>query len=1295
MERRTHNRSPVRLDAVVYDLASQAWDFVIEDFGCDGLRLSWKNKSTMPQSIGVNDVLTVKFTLPHSLEQSAQTTNQDFHLDIKVTRILDNTLAVVLFNPALEAMSDLSKKQQQQGMHQNSQDLHNGLDDLSHKILLAVKACFMNNLAHMTEIFLPIARDALFLQTEQSSSNTQQMLFFDAINTLDKVKVSLKDEFLKLMAKHLSSCGNKPQLKQSNGSEQEELEELELLDQNDFEIWLAVNQLIVNVSPHYEQELKEIELRLEEILGSDVKESKDNPFSPGIIFNSFSETIHNHFVNNDILLILYKQFEKVVNNHLFKTYQEINQLFIENNILPLLEKKKPELIREVSNNTGNSTGENNNPLPKSAVELPVNLPVHPVHTSQPPYLSEVNPLQSSINLVPTYQTLKELLSFQSGHNFVNLSDDFFASQEYRKQLSLLINDLSEIQFIQAKDIIERGIMPFELDVLLSSCIDEQLYSVELINEFNYTLDIIKRLFQSIQDDEWLSEPVKKLLSILQIPLLKVSLLHKDVFESGSNPARLLINKLAKLSFDDENNSFYLKAHSFILFILKNYKKDLIVFSKVQKMLTELQEIQLNKYTRNVEQLNKRWNAQQIVTDIFAKTIKGLSIPLSIADFISYQWLPVMVATYLKHGKQCSQWSQYLQTLDMIKLSIKGDINDDLIDKDVILFIIKQGLEENEQYDEKIISQINTFLTHAETEQTVQLDQESIIKLLINGYSLSDESALSRLNRGVTDAIAFANQAIAKRIKINDYFICNQNQKTTRLQYVWSDREQNIFVFSDSSGNQQAVFNLNDVASMLDKGILTQNRDNDLPILERNLFSILGNVQDTRVKEKARDSITGLMNQKEFAHCVKQRLLDSENTSTTCALCLIDIDQFSLINDTCGYEAGDQYIAEISQIIKNNLSEGVVIARYGIDEFILMLPDISESAALDVSESYRKAISQYHFKWEEKEFSMSASIGLVSISENNDLGVYLKAVVTAATIAKETGRNRVHLIEYDAVELNYRQELQIWATRIDQMVKDNQLDIRCQRLHPLLDEATVEHYEMLLLVKDGKGAFMPPAEFIEAAELYNKMIEVDRWVIRTVFDWFSKHPEQLEIMGGIAINLSGQSLNDMDFLSFIEGIFAQYPDIPHQKICFEITETMAITNMNHTNNIIHQIKDMGCEFSLDDFGTGLSSYAYLKNLPVDYLKIDGVFIKDIAKNPEDRAMVKSINEIGHFLGMKTVAEYVENDEIVEILKEIGVDYAQGFGVEKPIMMTEYMQVIEARETHEKLKQACNELSHTED
>ncbi|WP_343075018.1 EAL domain-containing protein [sulfur-oxidizing endosymbiont of Gigantopelta aegis] len=630
------------------------------------------------------------------------------------------------------------------------------------------------------------------------------------------------------------------------------------------------------------------------------------------------------------------------------------------------------------------------------------------------------------------------------------------------------------------------------------------------------------------------------------------------------------------------------------------------------------------------------------------------------------------------------------------MTMTKEVNDELIDKEAVLFIVKQALKESttisRENRNKTLHGIASFLDHGLFDDEVAYDYEDIIKLLINGYSLADKQAIIGLNKENADPLFVANRAIAMRMNINDFVLFKQSNqsilKSIRIQLTWMSDARNVFVFTDKAGKQHAVFNLNEVVSMLSNGQLSQTRDYDLPILERSLYNILGDVHDDMAKESTLDDVSGLINQKEFISKMHEMFdqrsqLEVGANNSACVICHIDIDQFSLINDTCGYEAGDYYISQISQIIKQNFAENVIIARYGIDEFILLLPEYSQTKALQIAEEKRLAISEHHFKWDEKEFALTASIGLVSITEENEVDVYLKAVVTATTIAKEMGRNRVHYIEYDAIELNHRQELQIWATKIEQMVNDNMLDIRCQLLQPLNNESReiklVQHYEMLLLVKDDNDKFIPPAEFIEAAELYNKMVDVDRWVIRYVLDWFSKNPEQLAMMGGIAINLSGQSLNDVNFYPFIVDIFAEFSDIPHDLICFEITETMAIHNVSYATNIIHSIKEMGCKFALDDFGTGLSSYAYLKNLPVDYLKIDGVFIKDIVNNSADRAMVKSINEIGHFLGMKTVAEYVENEEIVTVLEEIGVDYAQGYGVEKPILISEFMAIKNGLET----------------
>jgi len=1263
LERRTYNRSPIYLDAVIHDKKHRSWPFVIEDFGFDGLCLRWHNKNPLPESIKVDDLLDVKC----SIEQQGE--NQEHHLEVKVVRLLDKGLAVTLFNPVLEAMAELSRKQQNDGLH-NASVLSHSLDKKSQNTLQAIKQSFLNNLSHSTEIFLPIAHDAFFQQAEKSANNRDQARFFDSINTLNESRNNMKQQFLQIMQKHLNACG------QSNllNDQSDEIAELDLIDQNEFENWLTVNQLTINVTPHYEQELLEIKLRLARLFGIDVEKIELTPFSPEIIFKSFSEVIHSYFLNNDILLILYTQFEKVMDNYLFDMYKEINQIFIDNNVLPLIEKKKYEIKKDSSGSTkrAKDTSAQNRSQESITEKNPLAQSVSansPQLMNSSHHMTEMNTIQNTVNLVPTYQTLKELLSFQNGQEFDKAADDFFDSDEYKQQLHILIGELSKLQSKQAGVLFKDENIPVDLTEIIQNSINKENYSAELNNEFEYTFDIIKRLFLSIENDPWLGRPVKKLLLLLQIPLLKVSLLHNDFFESWSNPARIVINKLAMVDFDDEKHHFYIKARSIVLYLLENYDSDLGIFSRIQEVLTQLLEIQSDHYNDNVNSIIKKWDAQQIVTNDVAGRLADRSIPVVIADFISYQWLPILVSSYLKKGQDSSQWSQYLQALDMLLLIIGGNISDEFIDRDVILFIIKQGLEEAGQYNKKVIDEIESFLNDGDKGDKVLLDLDIIVKLLINGYAISDNSAIKKISKEAADTSMLANKAIAQRLKVNDYLIFKQNKKSTRLQFVWGSDGQNVFVFAGRTGQQEAVFNLSEVVSLLDNGQLSQTKDYELPLLERTLYEILGDVHDSMAKKTYYDHVTNLMMRREFENLFKRQLDKNREKGTGCALCLVDIDQFSLISDTCGYKAGDRYLSEIAGVIIKNLPSDAVISRYSFKQFIFLLPSHDQQSSQDISQSLRKAINEYGFSWEEKSFTLSASLGLVYVPEYNETELLLKAAATATTIAKELGHNRVHFMEYDALELNHRQGLQLWATKVEHMIQNSQLDIRCQRLQPMLDDTLSPHYEMLLLVKDDNGKMVPPAEFIEAAELYNKMAEVDRWVIRYIFKWFTEHPEQLQKMGGVSINLSGHSLNDVDFLDFVKNIFKEY-SIPPELICFEITETVAISNMNYAINVVHAIKEIGCEFSLDDFGTGVSSYAYLKNLPVDYLKIDGIFIKDIVDSPVDQAMVKSINEIGHFLGMKTVAEFVENEEIIDVLKAIGVDYAQGYGVEKPFLMTEH-------------------------
>jgi EAL domain-containing protein (putative c-di-GMP-specific phosphodiesterase class I) len=313
----------------------------------------------------------------------------------------------------------------------------------------------------------------------------------------------------------------------------------------------------------------------------------------------------------------------------------------------------------------------------------------------------------------------------------------------------------------------------------------------------------------------------------------------------------------------------------------------------------------------------------------------------------------------------------------------------------------------------------------------------------------------------------------------------------------------------------------------------------------------------------------------------------------------------------------------------------------------------------------QAIRAYTFKWEQWSFPLAFHFGLVVCpAGETDSQLLLKNADSACMAAKNKGVNLIQRYEDDDKSLETQKRLLTWAGKIDQVINGDRLFVRCQKIAPIFPERdSHSHYEILLGILDEAGNVMPPFEFITAAEHWGRISEIDRWQVKSVLNWIRQNRTRFTKIEGFSINLSGQSINSEEFLAFLHEEFSDY-NLPVEKITFEITETAALGEFNQTEKFIRQIKRYGCKFSLDDFGSGYSSYAYLKNLQVDYLKIDGSFVKDLVSNTNDQAMVKSMNEVGHSLGMKTIAEYVENDEILQILRDIGVDYAQGYGIAKP-------------------------------
>ncbi|MFT3817537.1 MAG: EAL domain-containing protein [Rubrivivax sp.] len=416
---------------------------------------------------------------------------------------------------------------------------------------------------------------------------------------------------------------------------------------------------------------------------------------------------------------------------------------------------------------------------------------------------------------------------------------------------------------------------------------------------------------------------------------------------------------------------------------------------------------------------------------------------------------------------------------------------------------------------------------------------------------------------------------------------------------------------------------------------------------------------------AHDALTGLLNRREFEARTDAALQNARSTGRRHAVCFIDLDQFKLVNDTSGHAAGDALLRTLTGVLQQQLRKGDVLARLGGDEFGVLLEDCGLPRAQLAAEQMLRALRGYRFAWEGRVFSVGASIGLAAV---DDLSVSTAEIFSAADAAcywaKDQGRNRVCVHQSSDDELVQRRREMGWAARLTHALEQGRLTLYHQpyrALKPAL--AGKPHVEILLRLLDEDGRLVPPGTFLPAAERFNLMPRIDRWVIEQVFGRYHALAARLGQGLVCAINLSGTTLNADGLLEHILEQ-AHRHRLPAGSVCFEITETAAVNNISRTRLLLRELRQQGFLFALDDFGVGASSFAYLKTLPVDVLKIDGSFVRNIAHDMVDRAMVETINRIGHLMGLHTVGEYAESDAVIAELQALGVDFAQGHAVQRP-------------------------------
>ena len=700
--------------------------------------------------------------------------------------------------------------------------------------------------------------------------------------------------------------------------------------------------------------------------------------------------------------------------------------------------------------------------------------------------------------------------------------------------------------------------------------------------------------------------------------------------------------------------------------LENKRSD--IKSRVLSQLSHQQGSDENKF------LDAREHGIIDITDnVFDSLLKDMLVANNVRTWIKKLEIPLLKTalnddsifsdkshTTRQVVNKISQLELYEVTENSVGQSAIRNKIDKLLDR------INNEVDDNPIIFEQALKELNMIVNIQNSAYAENL-QEVVVSCENKKYEKDLTSQNITENVNISNKELQSSIARIHRLKIDSWLLITSGSAVPyRVRLAWASSNRSHYVFVNLKGQEDITLSDTDLAIKLITGDAVLLEHADEPALDRAQHSMLQQIHDQLIHESTHDPLTGRINRREFEHHLHKILSNIKSNTENHTLCQLDINQFSLINNACGFKGGDALLKEFANKIETTLDCNAIISRIGIDQFGIYLKNTSLEETSALWQPLLKSLESYRFNWEEKNLPISISIGITPITQaNKNIAHLMQTAETCCDDAKSKGNNETHIFHTDDNATTQRKRLMDWVVHIDQAIDNNLLSLRYQPIAPIKsDNSTIAHHsEILLKIKDKNGNTLSPQDFVLAAEQYNRMPAIDRWVIKNTFKWIANNKSRMHEIGGFAINLSGKTLNDKSTLPYIIKLLDN-PDINPEWICFEVTETAGIDNLSDATEFIEKIKETGVKFSLDDFGSGLSSYAYLKNLPVDYLKIDGAFIKEIDKNPNDYAVVKSICEIGHFMGKEIIAEFVENDSILEKLKEIGIDYAQGFGIQKP-------------------------------
>lgn len=801
-------------------------------------------------------------------------------------------------------------------------------------------------------------------------------------------------------------------------------------------------------------------------------------------------------------------------------------------------------------------------------------------------------------------------------------------------------------------------------------------------EIRNQLEMVDSLFRTIQSQLDISSELKPALGNLQVPLAQLALLEPHFFLDPEHPARSLVDKLAVLasSANFPNRMLETRVEAIIGNIVSNYGRDAGVFDRALAGVEKLVQQQAQAHARNIERVvkaqegkEKLSSARNAVDAIIRDTLPGSGRPQVLLDLIENGWRDLMALTHIKQGTDSREWQEHLRTLSLLTAWLvqqqQGDVDEDLV--------VERSMEA-EPFIDLIEQQINAALPGNVSIQAVLeklraiLAGETPVTVAPDKHPTgADAEVDAEARRQRIDTSVRLRRWVRRVEELETGNWLNYHDREGqrhRMQLAWISDDRERFLFVNDRGQKVAELEKVQLARQLSRGTQPPAPADKLSLVDQSMYGTLEHVQHTLSFARNHDTLTRLINRQTFVEQLERTLRHAQQHLTQHAMLWLNIDQFSLVNDIYDRISGDQVLLEFSRLLAQLHGKKTSSSRLGEDEFAVLLVDRDLEQAQAIAEKIRADIVAGSVDIEGERVSFTVSIGIAPILDYSP-GVddIMANARSAMQRAKHKGRNRVEL-NRDSKDVikSYRQEQRRSRQALEEALTSERFMLRAQPIAKTVVAGhmpSTRHYELLLAVRDKDGNLGSPQAFIDSAERYGFMTLVDRWVVREAFRWISSLMDAQKEVPNLAINLSGASVTDDAFLDYLFEQISEF-GVGTNRLCFEITETGTIANLVKAADFVRAFRNIGCKFSIDDFGTGLASHNYLRELPVDYVKIDGSFITNIHQNRNDYAMARSINDLAHFLGQETIAESVENEAIIAKLQEIGVDYLQGWGIGRP-------------------------------